>query len=845
MFMDVDAIQPGADFSEVIKGALGSSDVLVTVIGRNWLSVKNAGEARRLDDPRDLVRLEIQSALKHKIGVVPVLVQGAQMPRADQLPKSLAKLAGRNAFELSHVRWHQDVERLIASIENPTQTRHASNHNLPRQLTSFVGRSDDTNTVKRILQSARLLTLTGTGGCGKTRLALQAASELVDEYPGGVWLIEFAAVGDPELVTQVVASTLGIREKPGQDITVSLITRLQEKRALLILDNCEHVVAAGATLADALLRACPQLHLLVTSREALNVGGEVIQRVRSLGLPHEGEGDTLHAIARSEAVQLFVDRARLACVDFAIDETNALAILQICQRLDGIPLAIELAAARIRMMPPGEILAHLQDRFRLLTMGSRTALPRQQTLRAAVEWSYRLLSESEQSLFNRLSVFAGGFSLQAAEAVCSGDGLPDDRILDLLSGLVDRSLVVVSQDNSGGGSSRYMLLETLREFGREHLPTLNAANQGHARQELHADYYIGLAEDSEVGLRGPNEAIWLAQLESEVDNLRAAFEWYALTDATKMLRLATALGDFWIRGRISEGRDAYRRALESFPTPTALRAKALYMSAQLAKWQGDYQHAQSSGHEALSIARSVDDIRVTGLALGVLGECCLMRPTSLHSPALSSQRDLTLARSLFEESVQVLRKVGDSWALALSLNGLGLVKVQSGLYDQARGLLDEALVEAQKCGQPSLIEMVLGTLSAALIEHGDVRSAHEHLKTGLLLARAQNDHKFVPEFLELAAALSQLSAQPTRSLRLLASAEQLYAAAGLTPFDSWHETFKSASSALASDDVEAALMTGRNMTMLDAIDLALEDPLQPGGDLGRSSVDQLAQSSSR
>jgi predicted ATPase len=808
VFMDVDAIRPGADFAEVINQAVGSSDVLVTVIGRNWLSANNVGGPPRLDDPRDVLRLEIQSALRGKIRVVPVLVQGAQMPRADQLPKSLAKLAGKNAFEISHVRWHQDVERLIASLETRTQQRDELNHNLPYQLTNFVGRSDDITTLKRTLRTARLLTLTGAGGCGKTRLALQAASELVGEYPGGVRLIEFAAVTDPKLVPLVVATTLGIREKAGQDITDSLIARLQGKRSLLILDNCEHLVTAGAALAEALLRACPRLHLLVTSREALNVGGEVVQRVQPLALPYEGDDGGLRAIARSEAVQLFVDRAWSARQDFTLDGTNASAVSQICQRLDGIPLAIELAAARIRMMPPGEILGHLQDRFRLLTAGSRTALPRQQTLRAAVEWSYRLLSESEQIFFNQLSVFAGGFSLDAAEAVCAGDRLDDDRVLDLVGVLVDKSLVVVGE--ASDGRSRYMLLETLREFGREQLRLSNAADAGGACRQLHADHYLMLAEDAEKGLRGPDEAVWVARLDSDVDNLRSAFEWYAVNDATKMLRLASALGDFWTRGRISEGREAYRRALESFPEPTTLRARALYMTAQLAKWDGDYQHARSSGQEALSIAQSLDNALVTGLALGVLGESCLM------------ERNRTLARSLFEESVQVLRKQGDPWALALSLNGLGLVDVQTGAYDQARRLLDEALEEAQKCGQPSLIEMVLGTLSAASIAQGDVRSAREHLTTGLLLARGHKDHKFVPEFLELAAALAEVSAQPERSLQLLASAEQFYAAVGLTPFDSWRETFKRACSVLAPDSVEAALMTGRNMTMSAAIAIALE-----------------------
>ena len=755
VFMDIDAIQPGADFADVINQAVGSCDVLVTVIGKSWISIANADGRRRLDDPRDLVRLEIQSALKHKIRVVPALVQGAQMPRADQLPKSLAKLAGRNAFEISHGRWQQDVERLITTLQEPTSQREAPIHNLPRQLTRFVGRSEDVSAVKRTLSTARLLTLTGTGGCGKTRLALQTAAEILDEYPNGVWLIEFAPVADPALVPQVVASTLGVREQPGHELTETLITRLREQRALLIMDNCEHLVTACARLADAVLRTCADVHILATSREALNVSGEVSYRVPSLGLPHEGDTDKLHAIAGSDAVQLFIDRAQLARPEFALNETNASAVAEVCRRLDGIPLAIELAAARVRMMPPGEILDRLKDRFRLLTLGGRTAPSRHQALQATVEWSYRLLSESEQILFNRLSVFAGGFSLDAAEAVCAGDGLADDHILDLLSALVDKSLVVVGEDS--GGRSRYMLLETLREYGRERL---EKAAVGETRTR-HATYFRGAALEAEAQLTGPEQATSLRQLEDDHDNLRAALQW--LVDANEnelALSLASTLVQFWLmHGHLTEGRRWFAGRIAGSSARPAIRAKALLGQGSLAWRQADYLVATSSTEASLAIWRELGDKAGIVQALNILGAI------------FKEQEDAPAALAYFEESLALAREANDRRAIARALNNLGALAFDRGDYGAARLFYLESLALKKEIGARSQIAITTFNLAEVLLEQADHEGAWSRYEDSLLVFRELGDQVMLGACFDGFSALAAAHGQPERALRLAGAAE--------------------------------------------------------------------------
>jgi predicted ATPase/class 3 adenylate cyclase len=438
-------------------------------------------------------------------------------------------------------------------------------NNLPRQLTSFVGREREMQEIKRLLGATSLLTLVGTGGAGKTRLSLQVAADVLETYRDGAWLVELAPLSDPTLVPQTVATALGVREQAGRPAMQTLQEYLRTRTLLLVLDNCEHLVAACTSLADGLLRACPNLKILATSREALGIAGETTWRVPSLSMPDPrqpgfGAAELAAALPQYEAVRLFIDRAVAVSPGFAVTNRNAPAVAQICHRLDGIPLALELAAARVRVLSPEQIAARLDDRLRLLTGGSRTALPRQQTLRALVDWSYDLLSEQERTLLARLSVFAGGWTLEAAEAVCTGEGIEDFEILDLLTQLVDKSIVLAARH---GGETRSRLLETLRQYGAEKLA---ASGDLEARQRAHADWFLQVAERVSNDWFRLEQASQTDRWTADQDNLRAALAW-TLADVTderieRGLRLAASLQGFWfIKARHSEARRWYERVL--------------------------------------------------------------------------------------------------------------------------------------------------------------------------------------------------------------------------------------------------------------------------------------------
>ncbi|MGD2077298.1 MAG: adenylate/guanylate cyclase domain-containing protein, partial [Chloroflexota bacterium] len=423
-------------------------------------------------------------------------------------------------------------------------------NNLPVQLTTFIGREKQISEVSQHLNQSRLVTLIGAGGTGKTRLAQQAAARLVQRFPDGVWLVKLAPLSDPALLPQTVASTLGVREEPNRSLTDTLESFLHSKEMLLILDNCEHLVQDCAELATSLLSSCPQLRILDTSREALGVAGEVIFLVPPMSLPPEAQNVGQRDLAQYEGVQLFMERAETALPGFKMTEQNAASILQVCRRLDGIPLAIELAAARLKLLQVEQIATRLDDRFRLLTGGSRTALPRHQTLRAMIDWSYDLLSKSERVLLERLTVFAGGWTLEAAEAICSGALLTRDDILDLLFQLINKSLVI--SDREQGVETRYQMLESIRQYGKEKLIESGEIEQ---MRDKHLDFYLTLIEKAEPELRGPEPARWYEMLETEHDNLRSALEWSKQAHEQAGLQLAGTLEWFWnARGYMSEGR---------------------------------------------------------------------------------------------------------------------------------------------------------------------------------------------------------------------------------------------------------------------------------------------------
>ncbi len=456
---------------------------------------------------------------------------------------------------------------------------------LPVSVTSFIGRTRELAEVKQRLSATRLLTLTGPGGCGKTRLALQAATDLADKFVDGVWFVELSTLSDPRLVPYLVATALGVREEPNRPLAVTLVDALHPRRLLLVLDSCEHLIAACAEFSHTLLHGCPQLRILATRREVLGVAGELAWRVPPLASPDPQRLLSIEDLVQYEAVQLFVERARTALLTFTLTNRNASVVAQVCYRLDGIPLAIELAAARVKVLAVEQIAARLDDRFHLLTGGGRMVLPRQQTLQAAMDWSYDLLSEPERRLWHRLSVFAGGWTLEAAEAVCAGVGFDVADVLDRLTSLVDKSLVNVEAPD---GEARYRLLETIRQYG---LKKLERSGQAAVVRRQHLQWFVGLAERAEAELTGPDQGIWLERLETEYDNLWAVLEW-SQTEAQGAeagLRLAAALWRFWlVHGHLREGRRWLEAVLAGSRVAwVAARAKALYGAGALAEDQGD------------------------------------------------------------------------------------------------------------------------------------------------------------------------------------------------------------------------------------------------------------------
>ena len=492
----------------------------------------------------------------------------------------------------------------------PLNTLDSTRHNLPVQLTSFIGRTREMAEVKYLLSATHLLTLIGPGGTGKTRLSTQIASELLDIYPDGAWIVELAPISEPLLLPRTTAIAIGLRDEPHRPVIDMLCDYLRGKQLLLILDNCEHLVEACAQLADRLLHACPQIRILASSREALGIAGETSYLVPSLELPDMQNLPTVEVLSQCEAIRLFIERASAATQNFKVTDENASSIAQICHRLDGIPLAIELAAGKIRSLSAGQIAQRLDDRFRLLTGGSRTAMPRHQTLQATIEWSYNLLSASEQTLFRRLSVFVNGWTLEAAESVCSNedasakDSLKTEDILELLTQLVNKSLVMTEERH---GEVRYHLLETIRQFGSNKLVE---ASESESLCDRHLEFFIQFAEIADPFLRGAEEIEWLERLDDEHDDLHSALQWTAgKSSAEPALRLAGALAVYWtMRSFWLEGAKWLESALKKAPVELeemkkgekAARAKALYGDAMLVQNLHDLEMRRARWHSRLA-----------------------------------------------------------------------------------------------------------------------------------------------------------------------------------------------------------------------------------------------------
>jgi predicted ATPase len=677
-------------------------------------------------------------------------------------------------------------------------------NNLPTQLTSFVGREKELADIQKLLLDTHILTLIGPGGTGKTRLSIQVASALLDRFPDGLWLVELALILDPLLVPRVTAMTMGLRDEPQRPVVDMLCDYLREKKMLIILDNCEHLVDACAHMADRILHTAPDVRILASSRESLGIGGEVTYRVPSLDLPDLAHLPSVESLSQYEAVKLFIDRARAAVPSFSVTNENAPAVAQICHRLDGIPLAIELAAAKTRVLGVEQIAKRLDDRFRLLTGGSRTALERHQTLRAAIDWSYNLLPNAEQVLFRRLSVFVGGWTLEAAESICS-DGL-DEEVFNLLEQLINKSLALME---GGDHETRYYMLETMRQYAAEKLVE---ADESDVLRDRHLAYFIELTETAEPHLIRPEQLEWFAKLDADYENLRLALEWtLSKESAGSSLRLCGALGQFWsVRGYWLEGTNWLKQALakpaQHSKTENYFRAKALSKDALLAEHLDDIPRIRKSAEQSMRLAQETSDKREIAIAKFYLG-LALLRQNDEHALVLLEQslKDFQEMNDLFWKSksywlfadilvnqgklslkektyrgVELARAAGERMDLAGALLGLGyyhfmanqpedarkyteeasalLKEIGSTMYDprslfavmawlksdykEAKAIYMDIQSRLGLLGEKNMRSSIIGILGSLALDEGDLGQARLFLEESLKTARELQNHYF-------------------------------------------------------------------------------------------------------
>jgi len=591
---------------------------------------------------------------------------------------------------------------------------------LPVQLTSFVGRVDETNEIARLVNVNRLVTLTGAGGVGKTRLAVHVATDLAGEFRDGAWYVDLAPITDAEVVPVTVARALGLPDQPGRSTMDTLLGFIRDRHMLVVLDNCEHLLDASAELCVSVLGAAPKLMVLATSREPLGVTGEATWRVPSLALA-------------DEAIELFTDRARRARPDFRVTDDNAARITEICRRLDGMPLAIELAAARVRALSLAEIVDSLHDRFRLLAGGSRTAVRRQQTLRASVDWSHALLSQPERVLFRRLAVFVGGFDFDAAQAVAGHDEMERYQVLDQLMLLVDKSLVVA---DDSAGRTRYRLLETVRQYAQE---KLGESGESGAVRSCHRDYYTSMAATLDAPA-GHDYERRIEQAETEIDNLRAAFEWSREnSDIELALGLACSLQPLWLaRGRLQEGLVMIDAALADLDAQhavaPAVRGRALADRAALGLWMGATD-SLSQAQQALAIAREVDDRALLGRALTACG---------LITAIVSAD----MAEPFFAEAIGLTRALDDRWRLSQLLACQATVAATAGYPMVVRGVGEEGRDLAETVGDRFVSRLCRFCLAVGQLFHGDLVGAAAQF--GEVVAEARTAHDVLAEVDSLA-----------------------------------------------------------------------------------------------
>jgi len=796
-----------------------------------------------------------------------LISQAAHDLLAGNLPES-AKLINMGEHNLKDIVQIQRIYQVNApdlpSEFPPLKTQKIKNHNLPVKLTTFIGRERELVEAKKRLNEAKLLTLIGPGGTGKTRLSVQLGGDQLALYPDGVWMIELAPLADPALITQTIASVFGLRESPDRPLIELVTDYLRAKSALLILDNCEHLIDACARIAESLIQACANLKILASSREALGVSGETTYRVPSLSLPQDLGGlKDLTGLMDYESIRLFVDRASAANPNFKLTKENASSVAQVCRRLDGIPLALELAAARARVLSVEQIAERLDDRFRLLTGGARTALPRQQTLRALIDWSYDLLSDPEKALFRRLAVFVGGWTLEAAESVCSGEGVESYEVLDLLAQLVDKSLVYTEEIR---GTVRYHRLETIRQYAREKLFETNEAPDVRNR---HLDYFIQLANWDDKVLNPLNQWILIKGLEFDNDNIRSALSWAVDSQPLKAMELFTwevVMGLWIMRGYAKEARDWCDSILAKAGTlpvaggepdkgQTRLFANTWNRLAQALMNLGDHQASRDAAEKSIELARSIDEQQIHAEGLASLGIGALY------------SGDPEYALKVTKESIEICNRMDYQRELAWATNTMIHIYNFLGDKEQKEKYQAQYRELLKKAGVPEDSAEIEMSLAEKVLDEGDAEGSLIHLdKVISILAERGDKYRLMgfqtdfahilrnqgnfnealtiyrrtilmwQDFGHRAAVAHQLECfgliamtedQSTRAVKLFSSAGALREVSDSVRTPTEQKEFEEAKSklqeGLGAADFDNAWKEGQTMTMEQAIEYALKE----------------------
>jgi predicted ATPase/DNA-binding XRE family transcriptional regulator len=800
---------------------------------------------RRHRQAAGLTQLELAERAGLSVHGIQKLERGASHPYRDTAQRLIVALRleaddqTRFRAAVVPVRRHRSV--LFAETDDDVR------HNLPVPMTSLVGREDAIDEVRRRLADTRILTLTGVGGCGKTRLAVEVARSVIEGYADGVWLVELGPLFDSAVVAQRVAAVVRVRETAEQPLVTTLANALRHRNTLLVLDNCEHLLDACSQLVDSLLRACPEVRVLATSREPIGIGGEAVWRVPSLALPEADSATTPEQLLLNPAMQLFVQRASAAQPRFALTARNAAAVAQICRRLDGIPLGLELAAARVEALTAEQIALRLDQRFRLLNLGSRAALPRQQTLAATLDWSYDLLRKPERLLFERLAVFSGGWTLEAAEAVCAGDGLDDEDVLDVLANLTRKSLVVAEEVMDG--AERYSLLETLCDYARTRLAARGAAEITKLR-DRHANFFSSLVEQllpDELGRLSAEIAGQrvgsLSRVDAESDNLHSALAWCLESgQPARGIRLATRLSGIWLqqRGRFAEVRrwlgdllELNERTIRDRSGPSldaplredvitlADRANAIEALGTSAAFQGDYLEARARHDEAAAIWRELAVDLSLGLSLAETGATAWVLGESAR------------AINLLEESRRVLDRcertpVSITYG-AVALRNLGMVARHQGDYVRAAEYFRESVIQAR-------FGIGLGGYNAArglshlgrtLFLQGDVAHAKQAFSEALgLMHEERLAGHAVADCLDWLAAIADADGRPREAAILFGAADAHWEASGAVRYAPEQATYNaelsSVQAKLSASEFTSAWKEGRAMNRAQAVAYALE-----------------------